>query len=206
MTFAASGPPGYVPPGSLIWFCGTTPPSGYLICDGREVAQAEYPALFQIMGTTYGPAVGGNFTLPNLLGAFVRGWNNGGSGPDSGRIFGSYQNQTTAAPTVPVNLQTTTASAGTHQHPIYLGSVGYLGTQYNNQIEALGAPTSQQTSTGKQNSGTIQVRNPYSNADGSSPIGDAGAHVHSINASATLTGGDPETRPYNIALLPCVKW
>jgi len=44
---------------------GTTAKPGWLDCDGSAVPQDDYPLLFAEIGTTYGPAVGGDFTLPD---------------------------------------------------------------------------------------------------------------------------------------------
>lgn len=44
--------------------------SKWLLCDGHTVPQANYPELFALIGTTYGPAAAGNFTLPDFRGNF----------------------------------------------------------------------------------------------------------------------------------------
>lgn len=51
-------------------------PQGYLSCDGQLVSQAQYPALFAILGTTYGGG-GGEFALPNLNGRAAVGTGQG---------------------------------------------------------------------------------------------------------------------------------
>jgi microcystin-dependent protein len=55
-----------MPIGAICYWGKTTPPAGWLLCDGSAVSQATYPALFALLGTTFGPAAGGNFTLPDL--------------------------------------------------------------------------------------------------------------------------------------------
>lgn len=62
-----------IPVGSLVMFAGactntsTSPPSGWLICDGSEVSRNQYNKLFKAIGTTYGSGDGVNtFNLPNL--------------------------------------------------------------------------------------------------------------------------------------------
>lgn len=203
---ALPGPPGYVPTGSLVWYFGTTPPLGYLVCDGSVVSKNDYPALFQVLGTTFGPADPDNFTLPNLMGQFVRGWNSGVSGPDAGRPFGSSQWQSTAAPATSVNITMTTAVAGQHQHVLQVPSIGYVAA-YGSQIEAVAIPGTQQTSSERRSNGTINMRDPENQSNPtSSPVQPTGAHNHGIDGPAVMTGGDPETRPVNVALLPCVKF
>jgi microcystin-dependent protein len=57
----------YTPVGSILTFAGTSVPTGWLFCDGSEVAKSEYPRLYSVIGNLYGtPAIGTNFVLPNL--------------------------------------------------------------------------------------------------------------------------------------------
>ena len=55
----------FPPPGTVCDFAGPTPPSGWLICNGQSVAAASYPALFAVIGYTYGGG-GASFNVPNL--------------------------------------------------------------------------------------------------------------------------------------------
>jgi microcystin-dependent protein len=47
---------------------------GWLLCDGREVLQVDYPKLFERIGFAYGAAGEGMFKLPNLRGRVVTGY------------------------------------------------------------------------------------------------------------------------------------
>jgi len=79
------------PPGALMPFGMSTVPGGWLLCDGRAVLRATYPALYSAIGTTWG--AGDNvstFNLPDLRGEFLRGWDNG-RGVDVGREMASFQ-------------------------------------------------------------------------------------------------------------------
>lgn len=71
------------PPGTIVAFGGTTPPSGWLLCDGRALRSREYPHLYGAISTNWG---GGyrrrgedwfredeDFNLPDLRGVFLRG-------------------------------------------------------------------------------------------------------------------------------------
>lgn len=79
------------PAGQVTYFARTTPPDGWLVCDGSFVSRSTYSKLFSAIGTTFGAGNGSTtFGLPNLLGEFIRGWDNG-RGVDPGRIFGSAQ-------------------------------------------------------------------------------------------------------------------
>lgn len=89
-TSSSWGVPSQVITGSISIWSTNTAPSGYLECDGSAVSQTTYAALFAVLGTIWGPATGGNFTLPDFRGYFPRGWAHGGS-IDSGRAFASTQ-------------------------------------------------------------------------------------------------------------------
>jgi len=56
-------------PGVVSQYAGTSAPDGWLLCDGSAVSRTAYPALFAIIGTTYGSGDGNTtFNLPNLQG------------------------------------------------------------------------------------------------------------------------------------------
>jgi len=76
--------------GSVTAFAMSTAPTGWLECDGASVLRSAYPALFTAIGTTWGSVDGTHFTLPDLRGEFIRGWDNG-KGTDSARAFASSQ-------------------------------------------------------------------------------------------------------------------
>lgn len=54
-----------IPAGSIISVGGTNVPEGYLLCNGAEVSQSTYPALYAQVGNSFGTASTGNFKLPN---------------------------------------------------------------------------------------------------------------------------------------------
>ena len=56
-------------------------PSGWLPADGSLVPAARYPALFDVIGETYGAGAGGTFALPNLTGRTAVGIAQGMEGP-----------------------------------------------------------------------------------------------------------------------------
>lgn len=82
-----------VKPGTVIAFAASSPPSGWLACNGAAVSQTTYSTLFSVVGTTFnylGSPGTGNFRLPDLRGEFIRGWDNG-RGADPSRVLGSEQ-------------------------------------------------------------------------------------------------------------------
>jgi microcystin-dependent protein len=64
--------------GSISTFAGRFAPMGFMDCDGRVLQAKEHPALYSILGTTYG-GDGTTFALPDL-----RPFANDGQ-PDTGR-------------------------------------------------------------------------------------------------------------------------
>ena len=62
---------GFLPAGAIIpWapavYTTTTPPTGYLFCDGAVYANGLYPALAALLGTTYGGDGVNNFGVPDM--------------------------------------------------------------------------------------------------------------------------------------------
>jgi microcystin-dependent protein len=151
-----------VPAGVVVWFASSSPPQGYLICDGRGVSRIAYPALFAVIGTTFGAPSTTTFNLPDLRGEFIRGMDRG-RGVDIGRGFGTSQ----------------TDAFQDHAHNTFV----QRGTSLNSvAIEGTTAPG---------------ARGP----------GSPGSNAFSGYATGTPSTGNhgSETRPRNVALLPCIK-
>ena len=89
-----------LPAGFILPFGGTSAPLGFLACEGQEVLQSAYPALYAAIGTTWGTASSAatHFKLPDLRGAFLRGTGSHGTenmanGSDfAGPSVGSFEN------------------------------------------------------------------------------------------------------------------
>ena len=63
-----------LPIGSVISYCGSISPAGYLFCDGSPISRTTYSQLFSEIGTTYGTGDGSTtFNLPNLNGRTIVG-------------------------------------------------------------------------------------------------------------------------------------
>lgn len=83
-----------LPLGAITAFYGTTPPNGYLLCDGSEFSSTDYPALYTFLGDNH---------TPDLRGEFLRGaGTNSHSGQGSGGSVGTHQDAT-AVPNAFVN-------------------------------------------------------------------------------------------------------
>lgn len=58
-----------IPAGVLVWYAGSTAPTGWLVADGTAVSRSSYSALFSSVGTSHGTGDGSTtFNLPNLKG------------------------------------------------------------------------------------------------------------------------------------------
>jgi microcystin-dependent protein len=91
----ASAEPGEVPTGTVLAMASPSVPVGFLECNGATVSRTTYSALFSLIGTTYGAGDSSTtFVLPDLRGAFIRGWDNGRT-IDNARAFANTQ---TSAP------------------------------------------------------------------------------------------------------------
>ncbi len=80
-----------VPTGAVEFFAMTTPPAGWLKCNGTSLSTTTYAALFNIIGYTFGGG-GASFNVPDLRGEFIRGLDDG-RGVDSGRAINAFQDQ-----------------------------------------------------------------------------------------------------------------
>lgn len=163
--------------GTVLWFAASSAPIGYLECDGSSKRISDYTELAQIVGTTYGALINGGteFILPDLRGEFIRGWAHGKSGVNTGRNFGSKETDTTANP------KNTTLQR--------LNSDGTL--------TSLQAGTSNPSHAGF----ARVVKDGSENFTVGSTVN---ATINELDI-VQVVGGDPETRPQNVALLPCIK-
>ena len=171
------------PVGAVVAYAGAVAPSGWLLCNGAAVSRTVYPALFQVLGTTYGAGDGSTtFGLPNLKGAVPAGLNAADADFDAlGKAGGSKAGvaQHHHSTNIGHDHANATASGGTHQHSTLLrnnfaggNQAGGAGIYYNEgwiqtdvsgshthtvDIPELGVTNVQSTDTGAAN-GNLQ---PY---------------------------------------------
>ena len=80
-----------IPAGSMSLFAASSPPTGYLECNGSLISRTTYSVLFSVIGTTFGAGDGSTtFGIPDMRGYFARGWDHS-AGVDPSRTFGSTQ-------------------------------------------------------------------------------------------------------------------
>lgn len=144
------------PIGSIHWFAMSAAPTGFLECSGAILPINDYIDLYSAIGTTYNDGLSTQyynssnvltgFKIPDLRGEFVRGWDDG-RGVDTGRVFGTFQEDMFES----------------HTH------------------------------TSNTTTGTQRVE------------GNARDAAAASSSSTTGATGGTETRPRNVALLPCIK-
>lgn len=105
-----------IAPGVINMFGGSQAPSGSLLCNGAAYSRAAYPALFAVIGTTYGAGDGANtFNVPNLQGRVPVG---AGTGYGLGSTGGAATVALTEAqmPSHAHSFNVNTSHNGDHDH------------------------------------------------------------------------------------------
>lgn len=107
--------------------------NGWLICDGRSLLRADYPELFEIIGTSFGSVNSDSFSLPDYRGRVPGAI---GSGTDlSSRNIGTSlgtENVTLSSLQIPSHSHTgTTDSDGVHNHTASIAESGSHNHTYN---------------------------------------------------------------------------
>jgi hypothetical protein len=164
--------------------------TGWVLMDGRDVTGSQYA---EITGET---------TLPDARGVFLRSKNNGradgNEDQDGERTLGSIQNDKTRRPrdaNFSGSISASAGTAGTHSHQLW--------TNRSNSGNNNNAPN--YTSSGL--TGETDGSESYVGSNtADNLVRRGGAHSHSVSGSSTMTsGGDPETRPKNVAINTFIK-
>ena len=167
------------PAGIVMAFAGTTAPAGFLTCDGSVVSQSTYASLYAAIGAVWntgGEGVG-NFRLPDLRGAFIRGSGTSSLDPSSPRSVGTFQAEAY------LNHNHTASSSVSdpgHAHSYTAGGTSPLAYQAGFTAGSNSNPSGQTT-------------------------GGSGTGISVSTSVATSTTGGTETRPDNYALLYIIK-
>lgn len=119
-----------VPLGTVLMFAGATIPTGYMLCDGASLSRTEYPALFAVLGTTFGAPSGTTFRIPDMrgrspIGSHVNRSSSYPSGISSRTTAstGGSQNVTLTTAQIPVHTHSATVqSTGGHSHTATCGN------------------------------------------------------------------------------------
>ena len=184
-----------VPVGSVFCMAVASVPTGYLECNGAEVARTgTYAALFAVIGTTYGTGNGSStFNLPDLRGEFVRGFDNG-RGVDSGRSINDPQGTSNQSHNHSYGNSSITVSGANHDHDIR--RISLSGQASGSTNITLGSGQSYECGYHTSNSGksTTAIQN-------------SGNLSMSGNVGITINNdGGSESRPRNIAMMYIIKF
>ena len=175
-TFQTSGA-AVVAVGTVIWYAGSSAPTGYLKANGDSIANgsgttqgvtANFAALYAIVGAN----------LPDLRGEFIRGFDDG-KGTDSGRAIRSTQTDQNESHT---HTATSVVTDGGHTH--------------SGDVHAA-----------RHDSGTMGSGDTHQlvgNSERSLSINSATTGISVATTNATQ--GGTEARPRNVALLACIKY
>lgn len=180
-----------IPPGVIVPYAGSSPPTGWLLCYGQAVSRTTYAALFAAIDTTYGSGDGSTtFNLPDLRGRAVFGRDNMG-GASSGRITQAVSgmnannlgatggDQRTQSHTH--SFSATTSSGGGHAHQLPVKSSEGVTTALSTDQTNVFNMTSISTSS-------------------------AGDHTHSVSGTTGASGsGGSQNMPPAIILNYIIK-
>ena len=143
---------------------------GWLICDGRTLDRDEYPALFEVVGTSFGNTTSTNFKLPDLRGRVVGGIGNGVdlTTRELGDAVGTERHTLSVEEMPSHNHGGNTSTNGNHTHT-HNANGGSTGLAFKNGVA---------TPSGLDNDG-----NELNLAStGTLTINDAGDHAHTISS------------------------
>jgi len=110
------------PVGTIMAYVGESAPSGFLLCDGAQYPQADYPDLYAVVGDVWGGADSGFFRVPDLKGRVPVGRDiNTGEFQEIGDVGGATT----------VTLSTSQIPAHTHVQDAHAHSIRYGVTNNN---------------------------------------------------------------------------
>jgi microcystin-dependent protein len=138
--------------GSVVMFAASSPPAGWIVCDGSSLLRAgTYATLFAAIGTTFGNADGSHFNIPDMRGRVPIGVGTGTGGGASGNGLPTGGSALTARALADwLGEETHVLSIGempAHTHPSVLvaGAGGAVSA---------GSSTASSSNTGSTGSGT----------------------------------------------------
>ena len=126
-----------------------TPPTGWLLCQGQSLLRAEYPALFDAIGVSYGSADATHFSLPDLRGRVPVGQDVGQTEFDAIGEKGGEKTHTLTASQLPAHQH---MLANPNAFAFSWGAVGGTNVYVANAIATAGAGAPSNNLTTNQNS------------------------------------------------------
>jgi microcystin-dependent protein len=128
-----------LPAGAVQSFALSSPPDGWLVCDGSNVSRSTYRRLFDAIGTTFGACNGSSaFTLPDLTGRVVVGIDADDASFDTlGGTGGSKTHALTEAE-MPSHSHTYTRYNALYSFAQATGTPGIPNVMYNTSTQSAG--------------------------------------------------------------------
>lgn len=170
-----------VPTGSIMPYIGTTPPPGWVLCNGQNISSTTGSApLISLLGSN---------NVPDLRGMFLRG-----AGSDSRTSTETVNLKATQEESLKSHLHpkgTLAVGGGTHRHWMNF---------YVDETDADGDGGSDDRYGDNNSEGVIQEETDSREGSG---VAD-GTHEHTISGSTGNTGGS-ETRPVNYGVNYIIK-
>ncbi|OQW91578.1 MAG: hypothetical protein BWK79_16570 [Beggiatoa sp. IS2] len=173
---------------------------GWLMCDGSDYPIADYPALYQVIQSFYGPAAEKTFKVPDFRGIFLRGLDSD-KGYDIARTLGSYQADANKTHTHSGEIE----PSGNHQHQAISQPAG----DHQHLLEAKGYwYTSKQKNERPAMTQEVDDNQKYWTTP-------AGEHHHEITIEANgehrhtlviASQGEIEARPKNYPVIYLIKY
>jgi microcystin-dependent protein len=152
----------------------TSPPAGWLPCDGRTLTRSDYPDLFAAIGTSYGAGDGqSTFRIPDLRARFPVGVGSGYPlGSTGGEAWvtldiGHLPTHTHAAGTLAVG------SAGSHDHVLSFRTISSAVAHNHASSTVLSAGT---------------TTPDFTVSSASNSIANAGSHTHPLTGNTAARG------------------
>ena len=186
-------------------------PVGWILCDGRSISRAAYSRLFEKIGTLYGEGNGvTTFNIPNLLGYFIRGWDNTRNinVPQEGAVGG--HTHSFAGSTGPGTAHSHTRGTMNIQGSIIAAYDSVTGAHDSN-VSTQGAFTKEGTVSNRINyAATSQAGTKQINFDASQnwtgSTSTESQHTHALVGSVGDNAPGVENMVKNIPLFPIIKY
>jgi microcystin-dependent protein len=118
---ATTSIPYIMPVGSIEAYVSSTAPNGWLLCNGSAYSTSSYPALFALIGYTYGSSTG-QFLTPNIAGRFISG-----PGSNTSSTLGATGGATSTQVNPTLNQVSALVSAGGNSVPLLTTSTSITG-------------------------------------------------------------------------------
>jgi len=183
-TWSSTASIGVAPVGSIMIWAGSTAPTGWLLCDGTAYSTGAYPALYAVIGNTYGTGIG--FIVPNLKGNIPVGLNSADASFNILGETGGEKTHTVLTAELPSHNHTFTGAA--HSHTVD-------PTSFNTATE--GAHTHSYYDKYRQTtiSDDASDRNVASTGLNDEPrtTGSGGSHAHAIDVPSTTSSSTTAT-------------